>query len=90
MKCPKCGTENKDGAKFCIECGIKFKIKCPPCGRSVPLSAKFGDECGSQIAKPSEAPSSAQPAQVPRCLAEKILASRSALEGEGKQAVTIE
>ena len=28
MKCPTCQTDNKEGAKFCIECGHQFELKC--------------------------------------------------------------
>ena len=27
MKCPNCRTENKEGAKFCIECGAKLELR---------------------------------------------------------------
>ena len=91
MKCPKCQTENKDGAKFCLECGNKFETKCPQCGRSVPLSAKFCDECGCKMAKGQEAPLPPSPKlpHIPGYLAEKILTSRSALEGERKQVTVL-
>lgn len=29
MKCPKCGTENRDGSKFCKGCGEKLSIVPP-------------------------------------------------------------
>lgn len=91
MKCPKCQTENKDGAKFCLECGNKFEIRCPQCGRPVPLSAKFCDECGHKFSKPEQAPPppSLKPSQIPRYLAEKILTARSALEGERNQVTVL-
>ena len=92
MKCPKCQTDNKDGAKFCVECGHKFEIKCPQCGHSVPPSAKFCDECGHRLTKPEEVPPShyAKPlSYTPKFLADKILTSRSALEGERKQVTVL-
>lgn len=32
IKCIKCGTELKRGAKFCFECGEAQQKKCPNCG----------------------------------------------------------
>ena len=32
MKCPKCDFENPNGAKFCVECGNRFKRECTKCG----------------------------------------------------------
>ena len=29
MYCPECGTENKDAAKFCLDCGARIKPKAP-------------------------------------------------------------
>jgi class 3 adenylate cyclase/tetratricopeptide (TPR) repeat protein len=52
MKCPECGHQNRDDAKFCLECGIKIETICPSCSKMLPPSAKFCDECGTQI--PSE------------------------------------
>ena len=30
MFCPKCGTENPEGAKFCSKCGAEFGISAKP------------------------------------------------------------
>jgi len=49
MKCPKCQFENKEGAKFCLECGEGLEFKCPQCGKILPLLAKFCDECGQRL-----------------------------------------
>ena len=52
MKCPKCQSHNREGAKFCIECGEIFKKTCPSCNKALPLSAKFCDECGHGCQSP--------------------------------------
>jgi len=49
MKCPKCQYDNREGAKFCIECGENFKASCPKCNKTLPLVAKFCDECGCHL-----------------------------------------
>jgi hypothetical protein len=47
-KCPKCGCQCEDGAKFCDECGapIPQEKECPKCHAHIGLNAKFCDECG--------------------------------------------
>jgi len=55
IKCPKCGTLCKAGAKFCGECGTTLapkEAKCVKCGASLTEGSKFCSECGaSQQAK---------------------------------------
>jgi len=53
MKCPKCQFENREGVKFCQECGAKFEFECPACKSNIPLSSKFCSECGYDL-KPSK------------------------------------
>lgn len=51
VKCPSCGVENTQGAKFCTECGGKMaaeKVFCPNCGVEIPATAKFCTECGTK------------------------------------------
>ena len=33
-RCPRCGTDNAPGAKFCTECGSALSTSCPECGHS--------------------------------------------------------
>ena len=56
-------------------------MQCPGCGNDTPLHAKFCGECGTAL---SAASPHAPQAYTPRRLAEKILTSRAALEGERK------
>ena len=46
MKCPKCQFENREGAKFCKECGVSLELVCSECGTGYELGSKFCDECG--------------------------------------------
>jgi class 3 adenylate cyclase len=89
MRCPRCDTDTPDGAKFCSECGIPLKSRCPQCGADVLPRAKFCAECGTPLTARTPAPSAAPPSSPLRYtlgyLAEKILTSHSALEGERKQ-----
>jgi len=87
MKCPKCQFENREGAKFCGECGHKFQIKCPECGADNHPGNKFCDECGHSLTESEEPPliDYNQPqSYTPKFLADKILTTRSSIEGERK------
>jgi class 3 adenylate cyclase/tetratricopeptide (TPR) repeat protein len=87
MKCSKCQIDLPDGAKFCKECGQKLEAICPECGKSLPPDSKFCLECGCDLRKPKELPALdfQQPkSYTPKHLADKILNTRSALEGERK------
>lgn len=54
MKCPDCQFVNREGAKFCSECGHKFELSCPECGNSIRASSKFCDGCGCKLEPPLE------------------------------------
>jgi len=49
MKCPKCQFSNREGAKFCKECGHEIEIVCPQCGVINLPSGKFCDNCGKGL-----------------------------------------
>ncbi len=87
MKCPKCQFENPVGAKFCNECGNKLEIACPQCGTLNDPGSKFCNECGHDLRKPAPAPRidySKPKSYTPKFLADKILTTRSSIEGERK------
>jgi class 3 adenylate cyclase len=52
MHCAKCGFENPDGAKFCIECASPFARRCGSCGTENPPGAKFCLECSKPLDLP--------------------------------------
>ncbi len=57
VTCSNCGTENRPGAKFCIECAGPLAVSCPTCGYANPPGAKFCSECATPLgAKASPAP----------------------------------
>jgi class 3 adenylate cyclase/tetratricopeptide (TPR) repeat protein len=49
MRCAKCGTENRDAAKFCDKCGARLSPNCPACGAENRADAKFCDSCGAAL-----------------------------------------
>jgi class 3 adenylate cyclase len=100
MQCPRGQHTNRDGAKFCEECGSGFVHACPSCGPEVRPQAKFCDECGTPLTAQTPTSQPEQPESrltaapepltyTPRHLTEKILTSRSALEGERKQVTVL-
>jgi class 3 adenylate cyclase len=57
-------------------------MSCPACGHDNPPGARFCNACGARLAAPATSPGPRS--YTPRHLVEKILTSRSALEGERK------
>jgi class 3 adenylate cyclase/tetratricopeptide (TPR) repeat protein len=49
MTCPSCGTENREGRKFCSECGTALASACPSCGAANEPGEKFCGECGTPL-----------------------------------------
>jgi hypothetical protein len=87
MQCPKCQADNREGVKFCEDCGAKMEVQCPECRSVIPLGKRFCGDCGYDLKKPKAAPTIdyQQPrSYTPNFIAEKILTSRSAIEGERK------
>jgi class 3 adenylate cyclase/tetratricopeptide (TPR) repeat protein len=104
MKCPKCQTENLADSAFCEECGAPLEAACPACGTGNRPTAKFCRKCRTSLAPSdklkatSQSPSAhlttnnlarSPAAYTPKHLADKILTSRSALEGERKQVTVL-
>ena len=91
MKCPRCQFENRKEIRFCEECGAKLEQACPSCGAAVPPDRKFCGACGQALTvAPHPAPKFGSPqSYTPKHLAEKILTSKTALEGERKQVTVL-
>src|SRR6516165_6506367 len=49
MQCSKCGSDNREAARFCMECGSPLSVKCPNCGNWSLPGAKFCDECSTAL-----------------------------------------
>ena len=71
MKCPKCRFDNSEEIKFCGACGAKLEIIYPQCNFSNPTEPPPIDYSDPQ-------------SYTPKFLADKILTTRSAIEGKRK------
>ena len=91
MKCPRCQQENPPGSAFCLECGGRPAPACASCGAELPAGSKFCNKCGTPVAKeaPTQPRFASPEAYTPKHLAEKILTSKSTLEGKRKQVTVL-
>src|SRR5262245_26863754 len=90
MRCPRCEADNPEGMRFCIECAAPLTRRCPHCGLANPPQAKFCGQCATPLTEQPPAPQPQAPLRyTPRHLAEKILTSKTALEGERKQVTVL-
>ncbi len=93
MDCSSCGHKNPERAKFCLECGAGFALRCVDCATELPAGAKFCLECGTATGEPNPVAPARDPRDAgnrrlpytPKHVADKILQSKSALEGKRKR-----
>jgi class 3 adenylate cyclase len=87
MRCSKCGSDNREGRKFCTSCGTPLVTACPKCGAPVEAGERFCGECGAAIASAADrAPSSAE--LTPFQLSAAIPATE-AIDGERKMVTAL-
>ena len=89
MKCPRCEVENDAGARFCEDCGARLEATCPSCGTPVTPGKKFCRSCGAALTTEPAGGFASPESYTPKHLAEKILTSKAALEGERKQVTVL-
>ncbi len=81
MRCAKCSAENREGRKFCAECGAPMALSCPHCGASNEAFEKFCGECGAALS--STAPITT-PAKTESLAVRVTDSADAAIEGERK------
>ncbi len=92
MKCPQCGQDNPPHARFCLGCGTRLAPACSACGTELPAGARFCLQCGQPVAAAGATKGSrfsTPESYTPKHLAERILTSKAALEGERKQVTVL-
>src|SRR5713226_9988872 len=88
MRCPQCAQENPATARFCNGCGGRLETVCGGCGQTNPPASRFCNGCGQPLGGAPASPRTPD-SYTPRHLAEKILTSKAALEGERKQVTVL-
>jgi class 3 adenylate cyclase/tetratricopeptide (TPR) repeat protein len=90
MRCPRCGFKNPEGMRFCGQCASPLGRRCPQCGFDNPPGFAFCGQCATPL---TELPPASRPqaplSYTPSHLVEKILTSKTALEGERKQVTVL-
>jgi class 3 adenylate cyclase len=93
MRCPQCQQESPPGARFCNRCGAELPVACAACRHVNLPGSRFCAQCGRPVGGIPAAPAAERfpspDAYTPHHLAERILTSRSALEGERKQVTVL-
>ncbi len=56
LTCATCKHANRDGARFCSECGGRLGLRCHSCGAELADESRFCDVCGAVVS-----PSGARP-----------------------------
>jgi class 3 adenylate cyclase len=86
--CPHCKGANRPEARFCDGCGTPLALTCAGCGAKLRAKARFCDGCGAPVARAAAEPRAVRD-YTPRHLVDKVLATRSSLEGERKQVTVL-
>src|SRR5215467_9725278 len=89
MKCPSCQAENPPGMRFCGQCAVLLAAVCPSCGSANPPGNKFCGQCAAPLGKPAQPRFASPEVYTPKHLAERIINSKVALEGERKQVTVL-
>ena len=94
MTCRRCSMVAPADAAFCPGCGARLGAVCARCGTEPAPDHRFCRRCGESL---GVSPAGTSPpgrfrspeAYTPRHLAERILTSRAAVEGERKQVTVL-
>lgn len=91
MHCNACQYENRSEARYCAGCGQALAVVCVACGNRNPPDSAFCDGCGIELSGSTALGEGHATPQTytPSHLAQKILNSRAAFEGERKQVTVL-
>src|SRR6266478_2687498 len=83
MRCAKCGTDNREGRRFCSKCGGALARSCAKCGASNEPGDDFCGDCGASLTPSPAAHTEPAKAAEPAIRVNPDAASE-AIEGERK------
>jgi class 3 adenylate cyclase len=83
MRCSICGSDNRQGRKFCAKCGTPLARPCPKCGAANEPGEDFCGECGTSLS-PSPAVHTEPTKNAEPLIRISIEASRAPFDGERK------
>jgi class 3 adenylate cyclase/tetratricopeptide (TPR) repeat protein len=89
MKCPRCQAENPPGMRFCGQCAAPLSATCSSCGATNPPGNKFCGQCATPLEGSKGQRFTSPETYTPKHLAERIINSKAALEGERKQVTVL-
>jgi class 3 adenylate cyclase/predicted ATPase len=97
VQCPRCQAENREGRRFCAKCGASLALACAACSFANEPGEDFCGGCGQPLGSSPNTPPAPAPETrfaspqiyTPQHLAERIISSRGALEGERKQVTVL-
>jgi class 3 adenylate cyclase/tetratricopeptide (TPR) repeat protein len=90
MLCPRCRHDNPAQSRFCAECGARLALACASCGAELASGAKFCNQCGQPAGAADAGARFGSPeSYTPKHLADRILTSKAALDGERKQVTVL-
>ncbi|MDP9180990.1 MAG: protein kinase, partial [Chloroflexota bacterium] len=65
MTCSRCGQENREGRRFCAQCGGSLASACPSCGAANEPDERFCGDCGKPLSTGTTAAPAATPVPSP-------------------------
>jgi class 3 adenylate cyclase/tetratricopeptide (TPR) repeat protein len=90
MQCLQCRAENRESRRFCAACGAALLLHCPACHFANEPGERFCGGCGRSLTAPPRVAETRSPgAYTPKHLADRILTSRAAMEGERKHVTVL-
>src|SRR5215472_12263483 len=89
MQCRRCRSQNREGVRFCEECGARLGPTCANCGSELVPDKRFCGACGAPSTAAGSGRFASPQGYTPKHLADKILTSRAALEGERKHVTVL-
>ena len=88
MRCSRCGNDNREGRKFCAQCGQPLKLACPSCDAPNEPQERFCGDCGAALVVQAQAGAIQPPGVASTAPDIRITSAQAeaslALEGERK------